>query len=183
MSESPVPGVYGGKSLIQKMAYATRCTIISLDIRLNGMVDRADLTRSLTVRMKRSISGTCYFLDAQFRFMPRAVISLRSGSNSQSVCMCVILKPICGYNLCTCVIPSTICSTFRFLIILPVAKMMCRDRVLRNQIPLMYMRSHQMVTSLYLSRMVLETLFILTGSTYWILRHTIFTFRYGMLGS
>ena len=43
---------------------ATRCTIISLHIRLNGMVARADLTRYLTVRMKRSISGTCSFLDA-----------------------------------------------------------------------------------------------------------------------
>ena len=93
MSDSPEPGVDGGNSLSQKMAEATRCTIMRLDIRLNGMVDRADLTRSLTVRMKRSISGTCPFLDAQFRFMPRAVIYLRSVSNSQSVCTCVILKP------------------------------------------------------------------------------------------
>ena len=42
----------------------------------------------------------------------------------------VILKPRCRYNLCTCVIPSTMCSTFRFFIILPVANMMCRDMVL-----------------------------------------------------
>ena len=81
VSDSPVPSVYGGNALIPKMAEATRCTIISLDIRLNGMVAQADLTCSLTARMKRSISGTCSFLDAQFRFMPRAVISLRSGSN------------------------------------------------------------------------------------------------------
>ena len=79
MSDSPAPGVYGGKSLIQKTAEATICTIISLDIRLNGVVARADLTRSLTVRMKRSISGAYSFLDGQFRFMPRAVMSLRSG--------------------------------------------------------------------------------------------------------
>ena len=67
------------------MEEATRCTIISLNIHLNSMMARADLTRSLTVGMKRSISGTCSFLDAKFRFMPRAVISLCSGSNLQSL--------------------------------------------------------------------------------------------------
>ena len=182
MSGSPATGIYGGNTLIQKMPEATRCTIINLDIRLNGMVAQADLTRSLTVRMKLSISGTCSFLDAQFRFMPRAVISLRSGSNSQSVCMCVILKARCGYNLCTSVIPYTMCSTFRSLIIITMANMMCRDMVLRKPISLIYMRSQQMVTSLYLSSMVLVTLFILMGSTCCILRCTFWTFRFDMLG-
>ena len=93
MYDSPAPGVDGGNELSQKITEATRCTIINLDISLNGMVDRADLTSSLTVRMKRSISGTCYFLYEQFRFMPIEVIYLRSGLNSQSVCICVILKP------------------------------------------------------------------------------------------
>ena len=146
MSESPAPGVDGGNALSQKMAEETRCTIISLDIFLNGMVDQADLTRSLTVWMKRSISGTCYFLDAQFRFIPRAVISFCSGSISQPVCICVILKPRCRYNVCTCVIPSAMLSTFRFLIILTVENMMCHDMVLRKPIPLMCMRSQQTVT-------------------------------------
>ena len=182
MSESPAPGVDGGNSLSQKMAEATGCNIISLDIRLNGMVARADLTRSLMVRMKRSISGTCYFLGEQFRFMPREVISLRSGLNSQSVCMYVILKLRCRYNLCTCVIPSAMCSTFWFLVILPVENMICCDMVFRWSIPLMCMRSQQMVTSLYLSMMVLGTMFILTGSTCWILRRTVLTFRCDMPG-
>ena len=83
MSDSPAPGVYGGNALSQKMAGTTRCTIISLDIRLNGMVAWADLMRYLTVWMECSISGTCFFLDAQFRFMPRAAISLRSDLKSQ----------------------------------------------------------------------------------------------------
>ena len=155
---------------------------MTLDISLNTMVARADLTRSLMVRMKRSISGTCSFLDAQFRCMPISVISLRSGSNSQSVCICVILKPRCRNSLCTCVIPSEVFSTFRFLIIFPMAKMMCRDMGLRKPIPLMYMRSQHMGTSLYFSRMVLGTLVILTGSTCWILRRTVLPFRCGMLG-
>ena len=55
-SESPASGVDGGNVLSQKMAEATRCTIISLGVRLKCMVDQADITRSLTVRMKRSIS-------------------------------------------------------------------------------------------------------------------------------
>ena len=75
VSDSPAPGVDGGKALIPKMAEATGFTIISLDIRLNRMVAQADLARSLTVCVKRSISGTCSFLDAQFRFMPREVNS------------------------------------------------------------------------------------------------------------
>ena len=100
MSDSPSPGVDQGNILSQKMAEVTICTIIRLNIRLNGMVARADLTRSSTIRMKVSILGTCYLLDAHFRFMPIEVIYLRSGSNSQSVCICVILKQRCRYNLC-----------------------------------------------------------------------------------
>ena len=181
MSDSPAPGVDGGNSPIQKMSEVTICTIMSLDILFNRMVDPVDLTRSLTVRMKHSILGTCYFLYAQFRFMPRAVIYLRSGLNSQSVCICVILKPRGRYNLCTCVIPSALFSTFRFLIILTVANMMCSDMVLRNPITLMCMRSQKMVTSLYLSKMFLGSLVILKGSTCWILRHTVLPFRCGMI--
>ena len=123
-----------------------------------------------------------FLFECTFRFMPRAVIYLRSGSNSQSVCLCVILKTRCRYNLCTCVIPSAMCSTFLFLIILPVADMMSRDMVLRNPILLMCMRSQHMVTSLYLSMMILETLVILTGSTCCILRRNVLPFRCGMLG-
>ena len=137
MSDSPELGDDGGKSLSQKMAEATICTIISLDICLTGMVARVDLTCSLTVRMKCSISGTCYFLDAQFRSMPIEVISLSSGSNSQLVYIFVILKPLCRYNLCTHVITSAMFSIFRFLVILPVENMMCRNMVLRKLIPLM----------------------------------------------
>ena len=114
--------------------------------------------------------------------MPRGVIYLRSGSNSQSVFICVILKPLCRYNLCTCVIPSSMLSTFWFLSILSVANMMCPDMVLRNTIPFMCMRSQQMVTFLYLSRMVLGTLVILIGSTCWILCRTVLPFMCGMIG-
>ena len=146
MSDSPDTGVDGGNALIQKMAETTRCTIISLDIHLNGILAWADLTRSLMVHIKRSSSGTCYFLDAQFRFMPRVVIYLRSGSKSQSVCICMILKSLCRYNLCTYVIPSAIFSNFRFLTILPVANMMYCDMVLKKPITLICMRSHQIVT-------------------------------------
>ena len=54
MSDSPATSIDGGHLLSQKMAEATRYTIISLDIRLNGMVVQEDLTRSLPVWMKRS---------------------------------------------------------------------------------------------------------------------------------
>ena len=79
MSDTPALGVDGGNSLSQKMVEATRCTVISFNIRLNGMMSWADLTRPLTVQMKCSISGTCYFLNAWFSFIPRAFIYLRSG--------------------------------------------------------------------------------------------------------
>ena len=76
MYDSPAPGVDGGNLLSQKMVEVTRYTIISLDVHLNGMVDQADLMCSLLFWMKRSISGTYSFLDAKFRFMPRAVLCL-----------------------------------------------------------------------------------------------------------
>ena len=55
VSDSDLPGVDGRNTLRQKMAEATLCTIVSLDVRLNSMVAWVDLTRSLTVGMKRSI--------------------------------------------------------------------------------------------------------------------------------
>ena len=60
MSDSPAPGVDGGNELIQKMAEATRCTIIRLYICLNGIVTQVDLTRSLTIRTKQSHSLFLY---------------------------------------------------------------------------------------------------------------------------
>ena len=122
------------------MAKATRYTIISLDINLNGVVDRADMTLSLTVRTKRSISRTRYFLDAQFRFMPIEVIYLRNGPNLQSACICVNLKPCCRYSLYTCMISPEMFSMFWLLIILTVANMICRDMMLRTPIPLICKR-------------------------------------------
>ena len=181
MSDGPAPGIDGGNALSQKVVEATRCNIMSLDIRLNGMVAWTELTCSLTVWMKSSISGTCSFLDTQFWFIPRAFVSLCSGLNSQSVCICVILKPRCRYSLCTCVIPSPMFSNFQFLIILPVVNMTFPDMVLSKPIPLMFMRSHQTVTSLYLSRMVLGTLVIFMGSIYCILHLTVLPIRCGML--
>ena len=83
MYDNTVLGGDGVNTLIQKISEAKRCIIIILDTSLNDMVAWADLARSLTVWMKRSISVTFYFLDAQFMFMPRSVISLRSGLNSK----------------------------------------------------------------------------------------------------
>ena len=122
----------------------------NIDNFLNGIADRTDLARSLTVRIKCSISWTCSFLDAQFRFIPRAVISLYSGSNSLSAHILVILKPRCRYNLCTSVIPSAMLLIFWFCIILPVANMMCHNMVLMKPIPLMCMGPQKIVTYLYL---------------------------------
>ena len=102
MYDIPEPGVDGGNSLSQNMADVTRFTIISLDIIVNGMAARADLARSLTVQMKCSISGTCSFLGAHFRFIHKEAIFLRSGSRSLSACIFVILRLRCRYNLCTC---------------------------------------------------------------------------------
>ena len=64
MSYSPASGFDGGGSLIKKMSDATRCNIISIDTSLNSVLARAYRTRSSTVWMKLSISGTCSFLDA-----------------------------------------------------------------------------------------------------------------------
>ena len=80
MSDSPATCVDGGNALSQNMAEETIFTIIILDTHLNGMAAWADLMRYSTVQMKCSILGTYYFLDAQLRFIPRSVISMRSSS-------------------------------------------------------------------------------------------------------
>ena len=123
-----------------------------------------DLTHFLTFQINFSFSGTCYFLDEQFRFIPRVVISIHSGLKLMSACIRVIPNPQCGYNLCTCMIPNAKFFIFRFLIIISAANMMFRYIVLMKPIPLMCMRSQKMVISLYLSSMFLVILVILTGS-------------------
>ena len=69
------------------------------------MASKDNMTRSLMVQKKHSILGTYYFLGAQFRFMPRAFVYMRVGSNLLLECMHVILKPCYRYNLFTYVIP------------------------------------------------------------------------------
>ena len=59
MYDSPAPGVDGGKALSKTMAEVKIFTITILDIHLDGMVDWVDMTRSLTVRTKRSFPGIC----------------------------------------------------------------------------------------------------------------------------
>ena len=80
-----VPVFNRGMNLAKNIVVVTKLTIISLEVCLKGMDAREDWMRSLMVRLNRSISGTCYFLDTQFRDMPRSTISAHSGSNSLSV--------------------------------------------------------------------------------------------------
>ena len=63
--DSPLPGFDGGKSFSQKIAVATICIIINLEISLKGMDEWADRTCSLMVRLNHSIPGTCSFLEMQ----------------------------------------------------------------------------------------------------------------------
>ena len=84
MLDNPVPGFDGVKAFSQKIAEATRWTIINLEISLKGMTAKVDRARYFMLQLNRSISGTCYFLDDQFRDMPRSAISARRGSNSIS---------------------------------------------------------------------------------------------------
>ena len=128
-----------------------------------------DWTRYLTVWSNRSISGACSFLDAQFKDIMRSAISARTDSNSLSACLIVILNPHCRYSLWTCLIPSSLFFIFRFLIILPVENIRCRDMLFRKPMPLICMRSHHRATLLYLSRITLGTFGTVIGSTFWIL--------------
>ena len=93
MSEIPVPGVYGRKALIQKNCRGNKMHYHNLrylfeqhsgpggsDALLNGPDEVLNFRDML-------------FLDAQFRFMPRAITYFHSGLNSKPLCVCVILKP------------------------------------------------------------------------------------------
>ena len=145
------------------------------------MADREDQTYSLTVWFNRSISGTCSFLDAQFRDIPISSIYAHRGSNSLSACLRVIFKTSCMYSLFTCLITSSMFFNFLFLIILPVENIMCQDMVFMNPIPLMCMRSQHMVTFLYLSRMLLCKFGTMLGSTCWIFWQTDLPCKFGTL--
>ena len=48
---------------MKKIAGTTGFNIVSLNISFKGMNARSDRTRSLTVRLNRSISGSCSSLD------------------------------------------------------------------------------------------------------------------------
>ena len=146
---------WGREMFSQKIAEAKMWTIINLDICLKGLATWEDQTRYLMVQLNISISGTCSFLDAHFRDIPRSAISARSGPNALSFYICVVLKPHCRHILLTCLIKSSMFFEFLFWIILPVANIMCRGIVFRKPIPLMYMRSHHRLKFLYLSRIPL----------------------------
>ena len=124
------------------------------------------------VLLNHSISGTCYFLDAQLRDIPRSSISAHSGSNSLSSCMWGVFKPCCRYSFLTCLIPSSVFFTFQVLIMLPVANIMFRYIVFMNPMLLMCMRSQNSVTFLYLSRTPLGAFGTIIGSTCWTLLQT-----------
>ena len=101
--------------------------------------------------------------------MPRSEIYARSGSNSLSACMRVILKPRYSYSLLTCLIPSSMFFNFRFLIIINMENIMCWDMVFRNTMSLTWMSSHHRVTFLYPSRIPLWTFGTMIGSIWWTL--------------
>ena len=145
------------------------------------MADRAYWKCSLTFLLNCSILGTCFFLNVQFREMPRLAISAHCGSNSLSACLRVIFKPRCRYICFTCLVPSSTLFTFRFLIILTVLNIIFRDMVCRNLIPLVWMRSHHRVTFLYLSRIPLYKFDTMIGYTCWTLWCTILPWKCGTL--
>ena len=155
--DSPALGVDGRNALMHyhkiRYSFDYHGGLGGYDALLNGPDENAQ------------IQGHTKNLDSNFRFIPRTVIYRRSGFNPLSERMRVILNSQCRYNLCTCVIPPSLFFNFRLLIIIPAANMMYRGMVLSKPIPLICMRSHKIVTSLYLSRMILGTLGILTDST------------------
>ena len=129
------------------MVVATIWTIVYLYICLKDMAAWVYQTRSLVLQLNRSILGTHYFLDAQFRDMRRFTISVHISTNSLSSCLRVILKPHCRYILWTGIIPSSILFIFQFMGIIPVANIVCWDIMFSKPIPLMCMRSYHRMTS------------------------------------
>ena len=98
------------------------------------------------IRLNHPISGKCSFLDAQFRDIPRSIISAHRGSKLLVACIHMILRPRWRYSLWTYLITLSMFFSFPFLTILPVANIMRWDMVFRNPIPFMCMRSQHRVT-------------------------------------
>ena len=155
------------KDIHPKMAVVVIWTIISLEICVKGMANWLYRTRSLMVRFNCSISVTCSFLDTQMREMIILDTSGRSDYNSLSACMKIDLEPMLKVRFIDLL--DTILNVLHFptLIILPVANKIFRGILIRNPIPLMFMRSQHRVTLLYLSRIPLGYFGTMTGSTWW----------------
>ena len=137
----------------------------------------------MTVWLNCSILGTCYFLDAQFRDMPRSSIAALRGSKLLLACMSVILNPRYRYSLCTCLIPSSMFFIFLFLIILPVENILCQDTVSRKPMPLTCMRSQHWFAFFHLSRIPLGEFGTMIGYTCWILWRTVLARKCDILGT
>ena len=180
--DSTVQSMDIGKAFNQKMEVVTRWNIIIFKTRAKGMIAWSDWTRSLTVRISHSISGTCYFLLMKLRLMTSSDTSGCSGLDSLSVCMRVIMKPCCKYSLLKLLIPSLMFSIFWFIIILPIPNWIYWYMVLSNPMPLICIRSQHRVILLYLSKKTLWIFDTTTGSKCWNLWWTVSPCKCGILG-
>jgi hypothetical protein len=138
--------------LSQNWLLYTISTVIMAGMRRNDAVLYTPRVRSFSVRMWRSISGTCSSFATVLSSMPMSIIAARMGSNSLSTSPSCKRKPRIRYILCTLPMAFTMLVIFRFFNTLTVPNLMCREIVTRNGTRLTYiMVSMHSVTSRYFS--------------------------------
>ena len=107
-------------------------------------------TRSFTVLFCRSISPTCLLSEHMLRLILFLSRSPRRGSNSPSMCIALILKPLEVYNRATFNILVSNVGDFVFPTISTVVNLMCREVLIKNLIRFTDIMSAARITSRYL---------------------------------
>jgi len=138
-------------------------------------------TLSFTVRIYRSMLGTCSFSDIVFNPICISERCWRSGSNSPSIRIILMTNPLCWYILCTCFMHCANVDILRFGIISAVPNRMKCDVVRNMGMQLMNNMSADMVTSWYCVMMSIGTAVIIAFTLCGVLR-VVFPFNDPMSG-
>ena len=85
---------FGGNTLIHSEKFVNILTRINFGMCMNGSVWRHALGFSLMMQIWRSISGTCYLIEVVLGYIFMFVHFTFMGSNSLSIRVVLILKPL-----------------------------------------------------------------------------------------
>ena len=125
---------FGGYTFNQKLLALTIWTTSIFGNFLYGRVVQMLRQRSFTVRMRRSITGTCSSREHTFKVIPSSANIPRNGANCPSTSTISKIKPRFTYIACTSLMAFIRVGAFGFLSQATVPNLIARLMVTRNGI-------------------------------------------------